>query len=124
MKLKGINPIEQHVEKLVLGVVALVLLAVLVIQFALPPQGVSVGSASDIPPEDALDPVADEAREAMRKPTNSPPERLPKRTRRSRGTRVTLSRQRESGRLLCHTKATGFETHEGPFGEKSGKSWV
>ena len=33
MKLKGINPIEQHVEKIVLAVVGIVFVGVLALQF-------------------------------------------------------------------------------------------
>lgn len=51
MKLKGINPIEQHVEKLVLGVVALVFLGVLTLQFLGSPNAVDVGSGRTVPPD-------------------------------------------------------------------------
>ena len=51
MKLKGINPIEQHVEKLVLGVVAVVLLGVIAMQFVLSPNNVEVGSGRTVPPQ-------------------------------------------------------------------------
>lgn len=50
MKVKGINPIEQHVEKIVLGVVALVLLAVLALQFLTQPNSVDVGGRT-VPPQ-------------------------------------------------------------------------
>jgi hypothetical protein len=40
MKLKGINPIEQHVEKIVLGLVALVFVGVLTVQFLFAPNEV------------------------------------------------------------------------------------
>lgn len=50
MKLKGINPIEQHVEKIVLALVAMVLLAVLAMQFLTQPNQVNVGARS-IPPQ-------------------------------------------------------------------------
>lgn len=51
MKVKGINPIEQHVEKIVLALVALVLLGVLAIQFLTQPNEVEVGNRS-VPPQD------------------------------------------------------------------------
>lgn len=51
MKLKGINPIEQHIEKIVLAVMALVLLAVLAAQFLLQPNQVDANGRS-IPPQD------------------------------------------------------------------------
>ncbi|MEM9373032.1 MAG: hypothetical protein AAGA55_05255 [Planctomycetota bacterium] len=51
MKLKGINPIEQHIEKLVLVAMALVLLVVLAMQFLLQPNQVDAGGRK-IPPQD------------------------------------------------------------------------
>ncbi len=74
MKLKGVNPAEQHVEKIVLGVVALVLLGVLTMQFAIPPKGVSVGNR-EVPPDKALDPVLDEARRVLAKMNDPEPAR-------------------------------------------------
>lgn len=50
MKVKGINPIEQHIEKIILGVVAIVLLAVLAMQFLTQPNAVDVGGRS-VPPQ-------------------------------------------------------------------------
>jgi len=44
MKLKGVNPIEQHIEKFVLAIVLVVLLAVLSMQFVLRPNDVDVGN--------------------------------------------------------------------------------
>jgi len=76
MKLKGINPAEQHVEKIVLGVVAAVLLLVLTMQFAFAPPGVTVGN-QQVPPDRALEPVLDEARRnlaAMNNPEPSLPD--------------------------------------------------
>lgn len=49
MKLKGINPIEQHIEKIVLGLVAVVLLGVFAMQFLTQPNQVNVGDRS-VPP--------------------------------------------------------------------------
>jgi len=56
MKLKGINPIEQHVEKVVVVLAGLVLLAVIAQQFLTNPNEVKVGSAT-VPPAMAYDPV-------------------------------------------------------------------
>lgn len=53
MKVKGINPIEQHVEKIVLGLVALVLLGVLAMQFLTQPNVVDVGGR-DVPPQNVF----------------------------------------------------------------------
>ncbi len=50
MKVKGMNPIEQHVEKIVLALVALVLLGVLAMQFLTQPNQVDVGSRK-VPPQ-------------------------------------------------------------------------
>lgn len=50
MKLKGINPIEQHIEKILLALMALVLLGVFAMQFLTQPNQVEVGSRS-IPPQ-------------------------------------------------------------------------
>jgi hypothetical protein len=52
MRLKGINPFEQHVEKIVAGVFGLALLAVLAMQFLSKPALVKVGNA-EVPPADA-----------------------------------------------------------------------
>lgn len=49
MKLKGVNPIEQHIEKIVLAVVFLTLLAVIAIQFVTTPNNIEDGTRS-IPP--------------------------------------------------------------------------
>ncbi len=53
MKVKGMNPIEQHVEKIVLGVVAVVLLAVLAMQILGQPNQVDVGRAK-VPPQNVF----------------------------------------------------------------------
>ncbi len=49
MKLKGVNPIEQHIEKIVLGIVLLLLLAVLSMQFVLRPNDIDVGNRTVSP---------------------------------------------------------------------------
>ncbi|MFN9970643.1 MAG: hypothetical protein ACK58T_12155, partial [Phycisphaerae bacterium] len=56
MKLKGINPIEQHLEKAVVGVTGLVFLGVIAQQFLTQPNQVTVGNAT-LPPERAFEPV-------------------------------------------------------------------
>lgn len=69
MKLKGVNPFEQHVEKIVLAVVGAIFLIVLAGQFLLEPNRVKVGNQQPVPPARAFHTVRDEAiklREAMR----------------------------------------------------------
>ncbi|MBL8887403.1 MAG: hypothetical protein JNK16_12145 [Phycisphaerales bacterium] len=56
MKLKGINPIEQHVEKVVIVLAILVLLAVIAQQFLTSPNEVKIGSDT-VPPAQAYEPV-------------------------------------------------------------------
>lgn len=51
MKLKGISTLEQHIEKLVLGVILLVLLGVVSMQFLLQPNNVEVSGSKSVPPE-------------------------------------------------------------------------
>lgn len=51
MKLKGVNPIEQHIEKIVLGVVLLLLLGVISMQFVLRPNNVDVGNNRKVSPD-------------------------------------------------------------------------
>lgn len=64
MKLKGINPLEQHAEKLVLGVFALFALGVFVWQLGLFGEGnlVKVGTRS-VPPEKTVEVLRDKALE-------------------------------------------------------------
>jgi len=57
MKLKGINFFEQHVDKLVLGVVAAAALSVVAMQFLTEPNQVTIGKDT-LPPARAYDPVA------------------------------------------------------------------
>lgn len=61
MKLKGINAVEQHLEKIVLGVVALVFLAALAVQFLLQPNAVEVGGSDTRPPGEIYDVLAQQA---------------------------------------------------------------
>jgi len=49
MKLKGVNPFEQHVEKIVLGLVMILFLAVLSLQFVGRPNDVDVGTRKVAP---------------------------------------------------------------------------
>lgn len=51
MKLKGVNPIEQHIEKIVLAVVLILLLAVLSMQFVLRPNDIEVSSTRTVSPD-------------------------------------------------------------------------
>ncbi|TVQ60913.1 MAG: hypothetical protein EA378_10070 [Phycisphaerales bacterium] len=79
MKLKGVGFFEQHVEKLVLGGVALVLVVVIVLQFATEPNRVEVGNQV-VPPARAFDRVAEEANRlssSMRAASPALPEREP-----------------------------------------------
>ena len=61
MKLKGINPIEQHVEKIVLGVVFLVLLGVVTMQFLYQPNKIDVGGGRTVPPDQVYEPLKQQA---------------------------------------------------------------
>lgn len=49
MKLKGVNPIEQHIEKMVLGLVFLILLGVIALQFVTTPNNIDDGGRSIAP---------------------------------------------------------------------------
>ena len=62
MKLKGINPIERNIEKIVLGVVFVVLLGALAMQFLLQPNNVKVDGNRSVPPQDIYIELANEAR--------------------------------------------------------------
>ncbi len=61
MKLKGINPIEKNVEKIVLGLVFVVLLAALAMQFLVKPNQVDVGGGRTVAPENIYNELANEA---------------------------------------------------------------
>jgi len=63
MKLKGINPLEQHVEKIVLVAATAVFLGVLAFQFLVQPNQVEVVAGQRVPPQRAFDPVEDLAEE-------------------------------------------------------------
>lgn len=62
MKLKGINPLEQHVEKIVLGAAAGIFLIVFSLQFLIQPNRVKVGTGPAVAPERAFEAVEAEAR--------------------------------------------------------------
>lgn len=60
MKLKGVNPVEQHAEKVVLALVSAVFLVVLTMQFLYQPNMVKVGQ-KEVPPQLAFAEVEREA---------------------------------------------------------------
>ena len=64
MKLKGISTIEQHVEKIVLGVFGLFALAMLVMQFDIfgDPNAIDIGQGRRVSPENATETVREMAR--------------------------------------------------------------
>lgn len=62
MKLKGINPIEQNLEWIVLAIVGLVFVGVLAMQILLKPNMVTIGSQT-LPPEQAFLPVEAKAKQ-------------------------------------------------------------
>ncbi|MFG0245155.1 MAG: hypothetical protein ACF8MF_03780 [Phycisphaerales bacterium JB052] len=49
MKLKGVNPIQQHIEKIVLGLVLVILLGVIALQFVTTPNNIEDGGRSIAP---------------------------------------------------------------------------
>jgi hypothetical protein len=73
MKLKGIKPVEQHVEKAVLGVCGAAFVGALVWQLFLTKNEVKVGPASK-PISAAFDPARDEAKKLEAKVGNASPE--------------------------------------------------
>lgn len=77
MKLKGINPFEQHVEKILVSVLGVGLLGIVAMQFLVKPNLIKVGSASDVAPEQGLIPVEREAQNLKARMTAGSPE-LPK----------------------------------------------
>lgn len=77
MKVKGINPVEQHVEKIVLAVVAVVLLAVIAMQFLTSPNAVEVAANDERPPDQIYTVLQDRAnrlRGQMEDPSPTLPE--------------------------------------------------
>ena len=79
MRLKGINPFEQHAEKFVAGLFALGLLGVVAMQFLGKPSKVKVGT-EEVNPAEAYEAVARNARkvdDSMKRPQD-PPEGMDK----------------------------------------------
>lgn len=67
MSLKRINPIEQHIEKVVVGVVAVVFLGAVASQFLLNPNEIDVGGGRRVPPGQAFEALEAEARDLRAK---------------------------------------------------------
>jgi hypothetical protein len=61
MKLKGINALEQHFDKGIVGAMGLVLVGVLGVQFLTNPNMVTVGKSQPVPPGEAFVPVEEAA---------------------------------------------------------------
>lgn len=64
MKLKGINPIEQHIEKIVLAVVGIVFVGVLAVQFVIAPNEVTYDNQK-IAPSEVLGKLGDDAKAVL-----------------------------------------------------------
>lgn len=73
MKLKGVSAFEQHVEKIVLVVVSIILLAVLTMQFLVQPNRVTVGRSAPVPPGEAYRPVEALAEDLRRRIQDTQP---------------------------------------------------
>ena len=73
MKLKGINPIEQHVEKIVLGLVGLVFVGVLAMQFLVSPNRVEYENQK-VPPDRVFELLGDRAETLLGQMTDPEPE--------------------------------------------------
>jgi hypothetical protein len=67
MKLKGISPLEQNVDRIILGVVLLVLVGAVALQFLGSGNMVKVGTAQPQPAAQAMVPVENEAKELVRR---------------------------------------------------------
>lgn len=76
MKLKGINPFEHHVEKIVLGVLSVAALAVVASQFLFEPNKVTVGQGEPVAPDAAYGPV-EKAADSLLGQVNSKSPALP-----------------------------------------------
>ncbi|MCW5776834.1 MAG: hypothetical protein KIS87_10375 [Phycisphaeraceae bacterium] len=72
MKIKGVNFFEQHVEKIVLGVVSIVLLGALTAQFVIEPNVVKIGS-SQYPPHQRFLPAENEANSLLARMSDPAP---------------------------------------------------
>ena len=66
MKLKGINPLEQNADKIVLGVVGLAVVGAGALAFLAPGNTVKVGNQANLPLQAAFDPVEKAAEELQR----------------------------------------------------------
>ena len=75
MKLKGINPIEQHVEKIVLAVVGIVFVGVLAVQFLVAPNDVDY-EGQKVPPNQVMIRLGDRAAGLLSR-MNDPEPKLP-----------------------------------------------
>jgi hypothetical protein len=74
MAIKGINPFEQHIEKIVVAIAAAAFLGVLSMQFLGKPNSVKIGtSKDDVPIDKAYDVVEKKAREVEGKITSVDP---------------------------------------------------
>lgn len=74
MKMKGVNPVEQHLEKAVVGLLLVVVLGVVAGAFLFGGSTVKVGRATDLPPGEAFVPVEAAARDLARKLATEAPE--------------------------------------------------
>lgn len=74
MGLKGINPFERHVEKIVVGISGVALLGVLAMQFVGGSSLVKVGRGAPVPPADAYKPVEQEAERLIARLESGRPE--------------------------------------------------
>lgn len=73
MKLKGVNPLEQHVEKIVLVVVVVILLGVIAMQFVTQPNTITVGSR-EVTPDAIYQVLGEQARTLESQISDTSPE--------------------------------------------------
>lgn len=73
MKLKGINPIEQHVEKFVLGIVGIVFVGVLAMQFLISPNEVEY-EGKKVPPDRVFQMLGERSESLLGQMTDPDPE--------------------------------------------------
>lgn len=118
MKLKGVNPIEQHIEKIVLGIVFLLLLGVIAIQFVTQPNVIEDGGR-DIAPAQVYNALEGQANQLQSQITDLNPslpevqpvdlvERYDNAFASSGGNRLALSSPLGEG--IDIAEATGTET--------------
>jgi hypothetical protein len=114
MKLKGVNPIAQHIEKVVLGLTVLIFLAVISMQFVTSPNNVKAGSR-DVAPDQIYNELASTANALqsqisdtspslpqVQRQRNQAPSRTGSRVRHHQGARHHRIRPNQSQR--CHRK--------------------